>query len=192
MTDVKPPQPPKDTAPAHHRLRQMSGRDPHEEFRVSTPLELLFDLTFVVAFGTAAAEFATSLSRNHVGSGLAGFAFATFAVWWAWILCTSQVQEQLNGLPVRLGLGSVGAEASTDQAPAESQHLRDGMASLVAIVDDQGVHGCPDVLNGEVKIRQLVEAFRQYSRRAFLPRTSPEGSPRISTILGEAKTTSSA
>ncbi len=63
----------------------MSGRDPHEEFRVATPLELLFDLTFVVGFGAAASEFAHALSENHVGSGLAGFAFATFAVWWAWV-----------------------------------------------------------------------------------------------------------
>lgn len=85
MTDVKPPQPPGDTAPARHRLRQMSGRCPHEEFRVATPLELLFDLTFVVAFGTAASEFAHSLSQNHVAAGLAGFVFATFAVWWAWM-----------------------------------------------------------------------------------------------------------
>ena len=68
-----------------HRLRQMSGRDPHEQFRVATPPELLFDLTFVVAFGTAASEFAHALSENHVGSGLAGLAFATFAVWWAWV-----------------------------------------------------------------------------------------------------------
>jgi low temperature requirement protein LtrA len=63
----------------------MSGRDPHEQFRVATSLELLFDLTFVVGFGTAASEFARSLSANQVGSGLAGFAFATFAVWWAWV-----------------------------------------------------------------------------------------------------------
>jgi low temperature requirement protein LtrA len=63
----------------------MSGRDPHEQFRVATPLELLFDLTFVVAFGTAASEFAHALSVRHVASGLAGFAFATFAVWWAWV-----------------------------------------------------------------------------------------------------------
>jgi hypothetical protein len=26
----------------------MSGRDPHEPHRVATPLELLFDLTFVI------------------------------------------------------------------------------------------------------------------------------------------------
>ena len=56
-----------------------------ERFRVATPLELLFDLTFVVGFGVAASEFAHTLSENHVGAGLLAFVFATFAVWWAWI-----------------------------------------------------------------------------------------------------------
>jgi len=68
-----------------HRLRRMTGRDPHEDHRVATPLELLFDLTFVIGFGVAASEFAHQLSEDHVGPGLAGFAFATFAVVWAWI-----------------------------------------------------------------------------------------------------------
>ena len=68
-----------------HRLRRMSGRDPHEPHRVATPLELLFDLTFVVAFGVAASEFAHMLAEDHVGAGLAGFMFSTFAVCWAWI-----------------------------------------------------------------------------------------------------------
>ena len=68
-----------------HRLRRMSGRDPHEPHRVATPLELLFDLTFVIAFGVAASEFAHTLVAGHIGAGLAGFTFATFAVSWAWI-----------------------------------------------------------------------------------------------------------
>ena len=68
-----------------HRLRRMSGRDPHEHHRAATPLELLFDLTFVVAFGIAASEFAHALAENHVGAGLAGFLYATFAIWWAWM-----------------------------------------------------------------------------------------------------------
>jgi low temperature requirement protein LtrA len=68
-----------------HRIRRMSGRDPNEEHRVATPLELLFDLTFVIAFGIAASEFAHMLSENHVGAGVLSFAFATFAVCWAWI-----------------------------------------------------------------------------------------------------------
>ena len=74
-----------DAAAPAHRLRRMSGRDPHEQHRVATPLELLFDLTFVVAFGVAASELAHMLAEDHIGAGLAGFMFATFAVCWAWI-----------------------------------------------------------------------------------------------------------
>lgn len=67
------------------RIPRMSGRDPHETGRVATPLELLFDLTFVVAFGIAAAQFAHLLAAGHVAAGLAGFFFAMFSVCWAWI-----------------------------------------------------------------------------------------------------------
>jgi low temperature requirement protein LtrA len=63
----------------------MAGRDPHEPGRVATPLELLFDLTFVIAFGVAASEFAHVLAAGHVLTGLAAFFFAMFAVCWAWI-----------------------------------------------------------------------------------------------------------
>ncbi|MBV8929571.1 MAG: low temperature requirement protein A [Mycobacteriaceae bacterium] len=63
----------------------MSGRDPHQPHRVATPLELLFDLTFVVAFGISASEFAQLLAEDHVGAGLTGFLFCTFAICWAWI-----------------------------------------------------------------------------------------------------------
>jgi low temperature requirement protein LtrA len=63
----------------------MGGRDPHERHRVATPLELLFDLTFVVAFGVAGAEFAHMLAEGHVGAGFTAFLFATFAIVLAWI-----------------------------------------------------------------------------------------------------------
>src|SRR5690349_1254311 len=68
-----------------HRVTRMTGRDPDEAHRVATPLELLFDLTFVIAFGIAANEFAHMLAENHVGAGLLGFSLATFSVCWAWI-----------------------------------------------------------------------------------------------------------
>ncbi len=74
-----------DTRVEVHRIRRMSGRDPHEEHRAATPLELLFDLTFVIGFGLSASEFAHALAEDHLGPGLAGFAFATFAICWAWI-----------------------------------------------------------------------------------------------------------
>lgn len=68
-----------------HRLRRMAGRDPHERHRAATPLELLFDLTFVIAFGVAATQLSHLLATGHVGAGLTAFPFATFAVSWAWI-----------------------------------------------------------------------------------------------------------
>ncbi len=68
-----------------HRLRPMSGRDPGEEHRSATPLELLYDLTFVVAFGVAAEQLAHLVAEGHLRAGLTGFGFAVFAICWAWI-----------------------------------------------------------------------------------------------------------
>jgi low temperature requirement protein LtrA len=63
----------------------MEGRDPEESHRVATPLELLFDLTFVVAFGIAADEMAHYLAEDHVQAAVLGFAMSAFAIVWAWI-----------------------------------------------------------------------------------------------------------
>lgn len=48
-------------------------------------MELLFDLTFVVAFSVASSQFAHLLTEGHYGAALAGFGFAMFATIWAWI-----------------------------------------------------------------------------------------------------------
>ncbi|HEX3087267.1 MAG TPA: low temperature requirement protein A, partial [Ilumatobacteraceae bacterium] len=72
------------TTIAHHRS-PMTGRDPHESHRVATPLELLYDLTFVVAFSAAGNEAAHYVSDGHWHTALIGFGFAMFAVTWAWI-----------------------------------------------------------------------------------------------------------
>jgi low temperature requirement protein LtrA len=71
--------------PLAHRRTRMGGRDPHEEGRVATPLELLFDLVFVVAYGMVADELAHYLAEDHVKTALIGFAFGAFAITWAWI-----------------------------------------------------------------------------------------------------------
>lgn len=63
----------------------MTGRDPNEEHRAATPLELLFDLAFVVAFSAAGNELAHYLAAGHVAAGVGGFAFVMFAAGWAWI-----------------------------------------------------------------------------------------------------------
>jgi low temperature requirement protein LtrA len=63
----------------------MTGRDPHEPGRVSSPLELLFDLTFVVAVGTASSQFADMVAEGHPGEAVTAFVLAMFAISVAWI-----------------------------------------------------------------------------------------------------------
>ena len=69
---------------AHYR-RRFRGRDPREDHRSATPLELLYDLTLVVAFGVAADELAHFVADDHVWAGLGGFAFAALASSSAWV-----------------------------------------------------------------------------------------------------------
>ncbi|WP_244563828.1 low temperature requirement protein A [Ensifer aridi] len=71
--------------PGAHHVSRMSGRDPHEGHRAATPLELLFDLTFVIAFSLAASQLAHLLAEGHFKAGLIGFGFASFAICWAWV-----------------------------------------------------------------------------------------------------------
>ncbi|WP_112810321.1 low temperature requirement protein A [Ensifer sp.] len=71
--------------PAAHRLARMSGRDTHEHHRTATTLELLFDLTFVIAFSLAASQLAHLMAEGHFKAGLIGFTLAIFAICWAWI-----------------------------------------------------------------------------------------------------------
>ena len=65
--------------------RPMGPRDPEEHPRSATPLELLFDLCFVVAISRAAAELHHAISEDHVGAGVLGYLVVFFAIWWAWI-----------------------------------------------------------------------------------------------------------
>ena len=62
----------------------LSGRDRAEEHRSSTPLELFFDLIFVVAIAAAAANLHHGLAEAHWGN-LGGYLVVFFAIWWAWM-----------------------------------------------------------------------------------------------------------
>jgi len=71
------------------RLRQpMTARDPHEHHRPATTLELLFDLVFVIAIGSAAAGLHHAITEAHAVEGITRFILAFFAIWWAWMNCT--------------------------------------------------------------------------------------------------------
>jgi low temperature requirement protein LtrA len=64
---------------------RMRARDTAQEHRAATPLELFFDLCFVVAVALAAAQLHHALVEQHVGSGLLSYLMVFFAIWWAWM-----------------------------------------------------------------------------------------------------------
>ena len=63
----------------------MRRRDPDEAHRASTPLELLFDLTFVVAVAHVANELAHSVVADEIGHGVVAYVMTFFGIWWAWM-----------------------------------------------------------------------------------------------------------
>ena len=71
--------------PAQPWRRRMVARDIDADHRGSTNLELLFDLTFVVAVAQAAHSLAEHLIAGHVANGIEGYLSVFFAIWWAWV-----------------------------------------------------------------------------------------------------------
>ncbi|MFF4158355.1 low temperature requirement protein A [Streptomyces sp. NPDC001678] len=66
-------------------LRRMTARGRDEEHRAATPLELFFDLCFVVAVAQAGRQLVHALAEGHPGHGIPGYLMVFFAVWWAWM-----------------------------------------------------------------------------------------------------------
>ncbi len=66
-------------------LAPMPPRDTHEEHRSATPLELFFDLTFVVAIAQAGNSLHHGLVDGDAGDALLSFPLVFFAIWWAWM-----------------------------------------------------------------------------------------------------------
>lgn len=52
---------------------------------MSTTLELLFDLTFVVAVARVAAQLAHAVETDQIGDAIVGYFMVFFAIWWAWM-----------------------------------------------------------------------------------------------------------
>ena len=63
----------------------MRARRRDEEHRTATPLELFFDLCFVVAIAEAGRQLAHALAEGHPGHGISGYLMLFFAIWWAWM-----------------------------------------------------------------------------------------------------------
>jgi low temperature requirement protein LtrA len=64
---------------------RMAPRDLEEPHRASSPLELLFDLTFVAAVSQVAGRLAHATEAAHVSDAAGPFLMVFFAIWWAWM-----------------------------------------------------------------------------------------------------------
>jgi len=85
--------------------RPMSARDPDEGERAATPLELLFDLCFVVAIAQASAKLHHAVADGRAGSGVVSYLLVFFAIWWAWMNFTLFASAYDNDdVPYRLGV----------------------------------------------------------------------------------------
>ena len=63
----------------------MRARSVDEQHRASTPLELFFDLCFVVAVAQAASLLEHAVLEDHAVTGVLGYLTVFFAIWWAWM-----------------------------------------------------------------------------------------------------------
>ncbi|MEU1017625.1 MULTISPECIES: low temperature requirement protein A [unclassified Streptomyces] len=72
------------SAPARP-LRPLLARGREERHRAATPLELFFDLCFVVAVAQAGVELVHAVAEGHAGEGVLNYAMVFFALFWAWV-----------------------------------------------------------------------------------------------------------
>jgi low temperature requirement protein LtrA len=64
---------------------RMTARDTDEGHRTSSPLEALYDLTFVVAIAQVADRLAADIQAGRLLVSIVPFAMVFFAIWWAWM-----------------------------------------------------------------------------------------------------------
>jgi low temperature requirement protein LtrA len=62
----------------------MTARSIDEPHRAASQLELLFDLTFVIAVAALTSRFAHAIADGHALDALVPFLQVFFAIWWAW------------------------------------------------------------------------------------------------------------
>ena len=73
------------TTTSRFRLVPMRPRDPNEQCRAASTLELFFDLVFVVAVSIASVQLHHALTEGHVRDGIVNYAIVFFGIWWAWM-----------------------------------------------------------------------------------------------------------
>jgi low temperature requirement protein LtrA len=134
------------TEPAPAGLRGPVIRDPDEEHRASTPLELFFDLCFVVGVAQVTLALAHALASEHLLIDLAVCGMVFVAVWWAWMNFTwFAAAHDSDDVPYRLLtlLQMAGVLVLAAGVPAATGEVKDFRTIVVGyVIMRLGLIGC--------------------------------------------------
>ncbi|MFI7610008.1 low temperature requirement protein A [Nonomuraea terrae] len=115
----------------------MSARPIDEPHRASSQLELLFDLTFVVAVAGVTAQLAHSVADGHGLTGLVPFLQVFFSIWWAWMNFTWFASSyDTDDVPYRLltMVQMAGVLVLAAGVPAAAAHSDFGIITLGYVI----------------------------------------------------------
>jgi low temperature requirement protein LtrA len=118
-------------------MGRMAARSPHESHRAATPLELFFDLVFVVAIAQAGSGLHHAIAEGHPVEGLIGFLMVFFAIWWAWMNFTWFASAyDSDDVPYRLAVfvQIAGALILAAGVPAMFETLTPNLATIAGYV----------------------------------------------------------
>lgn len=118
-------------------LRPMRARDPSEVHRAATPLELLFDLCFVVAIAQAATHLHHGIGHGHFSAAILGYVLVFFAIWWAWMNFTWFASSyDTDDVPYRLKVlvQMAGALVIAAGVPRAFEHQSFGVITLGYVI----------------------------------------------------------
>jgi low temperature requirement protein LtrA len=90
----------------------MGPRDRDETHRAATPLELLFDLCFVVAVAQAADRLHHALLQGRTAEAVVSYVSVFFAIWWTWMNFTYRGERAVARFSVTAFLVLVAAVAT--------------------------------------------------------------------------------
>ncbi|MFI7708041.1 low temperature requirement protein A [Nonomuraea sp. NPDC049480] len=115
----------------------MRARPIDEPNRVSSQLELLFDLTFVVAVAAVTAQLAHQIIQGHALDGIVPFLQVFFAIWWAWMNFTwfaSSYDTDDVGYRVLTMVQMAGVLVLAAGVPAAAEHADFGFVTLGYVI----------------------------------------------------------
>jgi low temperature requirement protein LtrA len=120
----------------------MAARAVDEPHRAASQLELLFDLTFVIAVAAVTAQFAHSIADGHGLAGLGPFLQVFFAIWWAWMNFTWFASSyDTDDVAYRLLtlVQMAGVLVLTAGVPAAADHSDYGIVTLGYVIMRSGL-----------------------------------------------------